>query len=290
MVRKYYIWSKLKIKNTQSTLHNNRSVIWLLFSQSGCTQTSIGSVTVDFSQLFRKVLLSQLLHNFVMMSNNSGLYTWCLKKTFSLLVLLKLLLGYCCPTHSNLLIHSKWELTIQSGYVLQLFSFVKQMGGSFVYYFLYRIHLPCSSIYLGTTAECKSECKLLCPQLLPVFRSWWWASETFFLLSKKLRKPCDLIAHKHLKCAKRILEFIHKTIGTRYVFLLPRMLINFWEDRHKIQACCVKQGEKHFLLYTVLILRVGYDGWLTLNFWEFKELDFTLFHTTIWIWQKSKNV
>lgn len=124
VVIKYCTWSKLKIRNKQKTLNNKISVIWLLFSQSGWTQTSIGCVTVNFSQLFRKVLPCQLLHHFVMMSNSSGLCIWRFERTFSLLILLKLLFGYWCPTYSksNLLIHSKWELTRQSAHVLQ-FSF-----------------------------------------------------------------------------------------------------------------------------------------------------------------------
>lgn len=156
MVIKYCVWSKVE-NEKQIHLNNKISVIWLLFSCSGWTQTSIGCVTVDFSQLFRKALPCQLLHRFVMMSNSSGLCIWCFKRTLSLLILLKLLFGYWCPTYckSNLLIHSKWELTRQSAYVLQFsfFSFVKQVGGCFVCYFLCSTHLPCSSIYLGTTAE-----------------------------------------------------------------------------------------------------------------------------------------
>lgn len=87
-----------------------------------------------------------------------------------------------------------------------------------------------------------------------------------------------------LKCTKWLPGFIHKNkVSDVCIYCLECLLTVGNTDTHaqSIKVCCVKQGKNHWWLYPLLIVRVfilsmSYDGWLTLNFWEFKELDFTL--------------
>lgn len=117
------------------------------------------------------------------MSNSSRLYTWCFKRTFSLqnlLILLRLLFGYWCPTHNktNLLINSKWDWTVQSAYALQFFFLLNNRWEGFLYIisFTVLIWLVGRYTYVLQLKDLKFECKLLCPQLLIMLHCWQWAS------------------------------------------------------------------------------------------------------------------